>query len=339
MTSAVAISEPAWFVLKHFTNGNNKNENPARQIERFNNAGHRLELFAPTILEKRTVGERNKLVERPLMYHYVFVKGNEDEVKDLCTTAYGFSFVLSRSTEDRYAKLSDEAMHSFMIVARAYSNNLPFFSLENVNLEAGDLVEIVDGKFAGLTGVYIPKKRSKKGSLIIAGNMQFATVVYEVEANNIRVLEYARNTKRLYDIIDAFVPRLFVILRKFTSGDTLTEKDITALTVFCNRTQSARLDNQKSAAKLGALLLAAAYILGRDSEVRAARQMLDRYSPSVTNVWTQSLIDLIIAVIYSDAGAYRRGLQRIGLAVPGESKSKTDFRAEYEYYRPAMMPV
>lgn len=140
-----------WFILNHFE----ALPAPRRQtaqtcIDRFNSAGGcQLELFAPTFVKAVNINGRQIKREQPLTFHYVFVRGTLDEIKRLCSLSNGFSFVLNRSSEERYATVDDKRMDDFKAIARAYSNSLPFFALDDIDLEAGDKVEIVEGSFPG----------------------------------------------------------------------------------------------------------------------------------------------------------------------------------------------
>lgn len=122
-----------WFILNHFE----ALPAPRRQtaqtcIDRFNSAGGcQLELFAPTFVKAVNINGRQIKREQPLTFHYVFVRGTLDEIKRLCSLSNGFSFVLNRSSEERYATVDDKRMDDFKAIARAYSNSLPFFALDD----------------------------------------------------------------------------------------------------------------------------------------------------------------------------------------------------------------
>lgn len=147
-----------WFVLNHIPGpGSSRISAVRRAVDTFNNRHSScIELFAPTIVSASRIGARMICSEKPLTYHYVFIRGAYSEIKSLCQGSNGFSFVIDHGGGSRYATVSDRSMADFMTIARACRNTLPFFPLDSVELESGDLVEVVDGPFAGLVGYFIP---------------------------------------------------------------------------------------------------------------------------------------------------------------------------------------
>ena len=134
-----------WYVLNHIDSTLGKQEAVVRsKIEKFNlSQSASLEVFAPTFVSVVNIGGKCVRTEHPLTFHYVFVKGTFDAVKKLCAMAGGFSFVFNHGGAGRYAILADRQMEDFRTIARAYQNRLPFFYIDDVDLEAGDKVEVV----------------------------------------------------------------------------------------------------------------------------------------------------------------------------------------------------
>ena len=91
----------------------------------------------------------------PLTFFYTFIRGTLPQIKQLCALRQGFAFLIDRAGKNRYATVSDPQMKQFMTIARAYSNTLPFFSPADIDIAAGDLVEVITGDFPGLRGHYI----------------------------------------------------------------------------------------------------------------------------------------------------------------------------------------
>jgi len=234
--------------------------------------------------------------ERPLAYQYVFIKGTPNEVKKLCSLDNGLSFVINRSCASRYATLTDPEMDQFRRVAMALGNELPFYDIADINLEEGDKVEIVEGTFPGLVGYYIPRPKSDTGEVVLAVTQSMGTVIYDIKARYVRVLEFSKHSRRSYDQIDAYVPRLLAALRYYAERQTLPDKLATELTIFVRRMGSVRLDNRKLEAKLLGLLTTSYHILGNETAAAATLERLtDRFS-SVTSPQTKSLLLLLRAV-------------------------------------------
>lgn len=283
-----------WFVLNYISPVPGRNRERAEsEVERFNRSNNTdLQLFAPTIRQTRIKNGREEVIERPLTFHYVFLHATEQEAKRLAGQDNGFSLILSHTGgQDRYAVVSDAAMASFQRIALHYGNTLPFFSLNDVDLLQGDRIEIVDGEFAGLQGTYLPSPRRASGNVIVTADNEFASVIFDVKASHIKILEFSKSTRRPYDLIDAFIPRLLSAKETIESGESLSQKQLTDLILFTRRMEDARLDNHKIEAKLLGLLIAAKRLLGADdATLLPLRQRYARRLPTVTNPKTLALL-------------------------------------------------
>lgn len=274
-----------------------------------------IELFAPTFISLTEEHGHVHKIEKPLLYHYIFVKGAERDVKELCRTMEGFSFVLNRASESnsqrgdsenkprtrsRYLTLSDEILEQFRIVAHYHSGKLPCYPLEGVNLEEGDKVQIVSGPCAGLTGTYISRKGGKSGNILVAVDAALAVVVYDVKAEYVRVLEFARDSRRVYDQLDAFAAKLTpYITSPLTkdpgAGGGVPLSLIAAATTFTSRLGSVKIPNPKLDARLQILLYAGYSILGDREGAGVALGKYESLSTHVTNPNTLSFISSILS--------------------------------------------
>lgn len=305
-----------------------------RVIDRFNRIkqseerpGPPVELFAPKMVMMQVSGGKVVAIEKPLAYHYIFLRGTADDLRQLIShQSNNLRPLLNRSSENRHAIISDTDLERFRLIAQSYRNTLPFFNIENVDLAKGDKVEIVDGDFAGLQGTFIPKAKSNSGSIVIAATGGLGVGTYDIKASHIRILEFAADSKRAYDHIDAFVPRLLAALRNYSTLQPLTPKDITSLTVFCRRMEMVKLDNHKLAAKLQALLAAAFEILGNREAAATHRALYERRADAITNPWTKVLIAQLQAGLSRDPeaiSAARRDIDALAALQTAEGKPLT----------------
>lgn len=309
-----------WFVLNHIKLTNAKAATPQSEVAKFNTINNSsIELFAPTFV--RMVERNGKPVRKdePLTFHYVFVRGTTEDVKQLCSLPNGFSFVLNRGSESRYVTVSDKNMADFKAIARAYSNSLPCFSPDDIALEDGDLVEVVYGDFPGLTGTYIPKKGGKTGNIYIAVSHDLASVVYNIRAEYVRVLEFAKGSKRAYDQIEAFIPKLFKALRLYAADEPIPAPILSPLVIFCRRMSAVRIDNPKLDAKLQALLMCATHILGDTDGHAAATARFARRRNAITNPWLQALVLLLQATTTHNPALLHDGLALLSTLTPTSS--------------------
>lgn len=280
-----------WYILSYIPASLTiARKKPEDWIERFNtqNAAS-LQIFAPRFIKLSEKDKKKSVV--PLTFHYVFVKGDLAEVKKLCASGLGFVFVLNKCKQDeRYATISEEQMLNFKIIASHFSNSLPYYSLENINLEEGDLVEVIEGDFPGLVGHYFPKPRSTYGNILLQVSQNLGTVAYNINVKSLRILRFAKNFKRSYDQIDAIVPKLLEAERKVKSGESLSEKEITDLSLFFRRMESVKLDSSKVEAKLLGILLATDRVLGNIFKTESIKKRFDKKIQSVTNPSTLNLL-------------------------------------------------
>lgn len=307
-------------------------------IARFNHSlsdgEETIQLFAPKYSVPTLRAGKIQFKAVPLTFFYVFVRGLQQQIKRLCALRRGFAFLLDRAGVARYATISDSRMQQFMTIARAYSNTLPFFSPADIDLAAGDLVEVIDGDFPGLRGHYLPTPRSKSGTIILQVDQGLATAAFNIRADQIRILEFAPGSGREYDQIDHFIPRLLQALRINRQGEPLPRPLAASVSVFASRMEAVNLQNRKLRHKLDALLLGAMYLLGRPDQAASHLKKLRRgLTDDVTNPWTRSLIYLIMALTHIDADAFTLGRQEISTLTP-LSKLQQLIAQEYELNRP-----
>lgn len=289
-----------WYILNHI-GGPGGQSVARREIERFNSLENsEIELFAPSYFVRETRDGKERFRKVSLAYHYVFVKGTLGEVKNLCGRENGLSFVLNRASADRYATVSEVEMEAFRIIARSYENAMPFFSLKDIDLEAGDVVEVVNGDFAGLRGTFIPRAKSKSGKIVLAIAVGSGTCAYDINVSDVRVLEFAPGTTRAHDQMEAFVPHLLEALRAYREGRSLDKRLATKLSVFVSRMKIVDLHSSKLNAKLQALLFGANTLLGNATDAALNRTLYERHRHALTNPWTIALTELIIATATHD---------------------------------------
>ncbi len=324
-------AQPVWYVLNHI--GGATRNTAQKSLDLFNQiAKTNLELFAPTYTIREVKNGVEKFRDASLTFHYVFVKGTFDEVKRLCGQPTNkFSFLLNRSGKEPYATIDDRKMMQFKNIAKAYKNCLPCFSLEEVDLEDGDLVQVVTGPFAGVTGRFIPKAKSKNGNVVLNVYGKLMTIVYDVKSLDVRVLEFSRNSTRANDQIDAFVPYLLKSLRIYYDNGEQPQDLIAKLTIFCGRMGAAKLNNRKLDARLQVLLYAGNKILFNAAEAEVHLEKFKKVMESVTNAWTQALLYLILAVIDFNRNTIE-ALHEKYKDLEATSKMQKMVAEEYRYY-------
>lgn len=323
-------ANPLWYVLNYV--GNAAGRDARKIVDRFNSQQHTsLELFAPTYVVK---GEKDgKVAFRTvkLTFHYVFVKGSFPDVKQLCLQPNGFSFMIDRGSEERYATVSDRKMAGFKNIANTYKNCLPYFPLDEIDLEEGDLVEVVKGDFPGLVGTFMPNAKSKTGNIVLNIYNKVGTIAFNVKATDVRVLEFSRKSTRPNDQLDAFLPHLLKALRLFDADEALPQAQAAKLAVFCGRMEIVDLKNRKLNARLHALLYTANTILGNPANAAKSREIFGRLENDVTNVWTRAINSLLLNVVQREKRKLPAAFKPIKTLTP-DSKIRRLIAEEYAYY-------
>jgi len=323
--------EKKWYVL-HFINKSGK-PSPQSHIDNFNREGHDLELFAPIIRPAHVVNGKVKYFERLLTFYYVFVKGTFDDVKELCSRCDNdLSFMLDRCSTKRYGVISDSDMENFKIIARAYTNTIPFFNIEDIELNEGDLVEVVGGDYDGLKGTFIPKSRSNKGNLVIAVTAAMGAIVWDIDARYIRILKFARDSRRQYDLVDSFIPKLFPILRKFHAEESFSDKERSLLNVFTRRMGVVSPENHKAEAKLLAILMCVYLILGDMDGFRETQKRFEKRKSSLTNQWTLAMIELMMSVAQNDIDRLKETYKQIKGSTENITAKQSQLLEEFRHY-------
>ena len=330
MEAKSGLDIPRWFILNYI--GITCHNMAKKVIDRFN-VYHdcALEIFAPTYVVRDDKNGKIRMKTVNLTFHYVFVRGSFAEIKMLCGQNNGFSFMIDHGGAERYATVSDKEMANFKNIARAYKNCLPYFPLDEIDLEDGDLVEVVNGDFPGLVGFYMPKPKSNSGNIILKVFNKVGTIAFDVKATDVRVLEFSQKSTRANDQIDALVPHLLKALRFYKDSEALPISLISKLSIFCSRMGIVRLNNSKLNARLQAFLYGCNSILGNLQEAELAKTKFEKNKDAVTNEWTAALIRLIFAIIENDTDRLRNAQDSLKKLTPS-SKSQRLLVEEYSFY-------
>ncbi|MDE6048072.1 MAG: hypothetical protein K2G09_00040 [Paramuribaculum sp.] len=330
MPLSASSESTVWFVLNYI--GVNSRDSAQKAVDKYNSLTQSaLELFAPTYVVKEEKDGDIKFRTLNLTFHYTFVRGTFEQVKQFCAQPNGFSFMIDHGNTERYAMIDDRKMVAFKNIAKAYQNCLPYYSIDEIDLQNGDLVEVVRGDFPGLIGTYMPKSKSSSGNIILEIYNNVGTVAFNVKATDVRVLEFSKNSTRANDQIDAFVPHLLSALRLFDSDQAIPSNLSAKLAAFCGRMEITTLTNRKLDARLQILLYAANYVIGNTTHAAIHLGKFEKLKNSVTNQWTQALINLIFGVITGDKDILAPSVDTV-TAVSTPSKAQQMIAEEYRHY-------
>lgn len=316
---------PFWYILTVARANDKTHTELERRVERFNRpsgkdsmpAGSGLQLFAPTYVEMRDRGNRVQRIRKPLACNYIFLRGYLDTLRRFRSLYADYNLIRDRA-RDGYLTVSDHDLDNFRRVANAYRNNMPCFRPDEVELQKGDRVRILqEGPFHGVEGVLVTSKGKDGGRVVISIANLLAVETVEISPAYIQVIEFAKGSKHIYDKLDSFEPRLRkainILLKKrvlasgndlgvidksvgrsekigltgSASGIKLTLEESAPLDYFLRRFGKVTPESPKTAARLECLLMAAAALTGRTEEWRHHRTLFLKSLPSVTNPATR----------------------------------------------------
>lgn len=311
-----------WYVLIHIDTFAGRNE-AQRSVDKFNShESEPVELFAPTYVTREVRDGRVVYHKAQLTYYYAFAHGTPQQIKRLCADSNGFSFLIDRVGQSRYAIVDDRKMREFKEISRLYENRLPIVSVSDNELEHGDLVEVVRGELPGLIGRYIPRPKSKSGNLLIELTGGMAAAVFDIPVSDVRILEFAHDTTRAYDRIDAVVPQLLEALPCIIDGSSLPSGSAARLTAFCERMSHVHISNRKLEAKLYVLLSAAYRMLGDTLNAEIFEERYTNLRSNISNPWTVALAHLLLGTVKHDPETVAQGYESIRGLTPS-SKAQT----------------
>lgn len=278
---------PRWYILTVARANDKTHTELERRVVRFNKtAADTMNLFAPTYVELRDKGSKVNRIRKPLACNYIFMRSALPTLRSFRSLYSDYNLIRNRAGEG-YLTVSDHDLENFRRVALAYRNNMPCFKPDEVELQKGDKVRILDGPFKGIEGIMVAKKGKDGGKVIISIAGLLAVETVEIAPQYIQVIEFARGSKHIYDKLDSFEPRLRKAIGLRLKKGKLTTEEAAPLDYFLQRFGKVKPDSPKIAARLECLLMAAAALAGRTEEWRLHRDRFLGYLPDVTNSVTR----------------------------------------------------
>lgn len=255
-----------WYVMTGYALDKRRGMSIAAQVEKYNaEHGSDFEVFAPTFVKVYNEAKSPRRRMLPLVCQYFFIRGRLSQVKDFRSRNKGYNLVYDRAdkeSETSYLHLSDEDMSAFRSMALAYKYNMPCFSPSEVDLVACDKVRIVGGEFAGVEGYLVSQQGRDGGRVIIKVGELMAVQTLDINPKYISVLSFAKGSRRMYDKIDSYEPKLRRAMDYYRRNGELDVTNAAAVSYFITRFGLAEIPTAKMRAKVSALLAASYYLMG-----------------------------------------------------------------------------
>lgn len=162
-------------------------------------------------------------------------------------------------------------------------------------------------------------------------------MVYDIRAEYVRVLKFAKGSRRPNDQMDAVVPKLYKAMRLYAAGTPLGATDAAPLIVFSRRMGGVKLDTPKMNARLQVILLAISRLLGDREGAARAEEKLARYAPALTNPATRAFAHLCDAVLTRTPSLLTEGyklweMESVNDRLNTSSSSIASLWSEYSHY-------
>lgn len=288
----------AWFVLKMRS---------AAQAVHFRDilTEARWRYFLP--LNKQVVRRAGKdvVVEKPLLFAYVFMSGDEPDVIRFADAHEGITLLREQHSEVQpapYLRVPEVQMQGFIHAVEMYGDKIPVVSPTPSMLAKGDKVKILSENFYGVEGILEAKQGKDGGRVIIRIDNYLAVPTIEIEAQYIEVLEFAKQGKHLYKKLDSFEPRLKQALDKHIWGEPQPIPLHDHLQVFTRRYAHLKVESPNARARFLSMLMLAYALLERRDEAIATFRLLSDLRPSLVShraiVKTNEAIDNFKSIVY-----------------------------------------
>ena len=258
-----------------------------------------VEYFMPTCVEQSSTFGKPSMRRRKLMGSYVFVHDTYSgiiEIKAIVDSLWLLPHPDHNQSERRYMTLSDSEMAAFKAIARAYANELPCYRIDSVELDEGDLVEIIGGEFDGMRGMLQCSQGRNGGKVLMAVGNLFLVATPNISPQYIRILQFGKGNRHPYRKFEAHLSRALLALAhakdagKTADADNgLTDADIAAMTVFTGRFEALQPATVNIASQHATLMLMSYAALGDREKARhwltRCQEILARVKSDIQRAW------------------------------------------------------
>lgn len=229
------------------------------------------EYFAPTFVKSRTLHGKTYHSPSPLLYNYVFIRASEVEILRLKRHLPQYNFLprIRDSRHSYYPYISDAAMQNLQWVAAAYSDRLPVYLPDPLQLVKGDRVRITEGQFAGIEATMVHHVGDSQGAIVVCIEQWMCIPLLHVQRGQYEVISLNAGSKRLYACLDndRLAKSLHEALRRHHSAAGVTAVDRAVAADALRQFGHLQVDSDIMRGKLYAYLLVSYTILG-DTERR-----------------------------------------------------------------------
>lgn len=266
----------SWYVLKMHTSSSF-----ARFRELLTEA--KLEYFLPTAKYEVERGACHTMRERPILFSYIFVHAEEQDVADFVQQNVGVTMLRHRSLSgepDYHISIPNRQMQMFVYTMGQYAGlDVPLITPSDEILEKGDHVRVLDGPFHGVEGILEAQQGKEGGRVIVRISDVLAVPTLQLLPESIEVLEFSKQSRHLYQKLDAFEPRLRKAVDCMLKGEPIPEDLFAHVALFVRRFSNLHVPSLNSRARYMGLLMLAYKVLNRRRDATAVFHELNDLIP------------------------------------------------------------
>lgn len=252
--------------------------------DKFRDAG--LEVYLPTIQKVENSRYGDKVVEKPVMFSYIFMRSEEGRVVEFeqkyrpkLTAIWRKS--KSKMDQKRLLVIPDKQMQMFMQTVGQYQNDVPFLQPSSDMLEKGDKVRIIGGPFEGVEGILLSQQGKDGGRILVRISDVLAVPTLEIEPQMIEVLEFAKGSHHFYQKMNSLAPRVEKAIELKRQGQLIPIELTQAINIFVKRFRNLQTSTLNSRVRFLSMLLQCYLILNLFEDAKKIKNEIEQLQPKL----------------------------------------------------------
>lgn len=252
--------------------------------DKFRDAG--LEVYLPTIQKVENTRYGDKVVEKPVMFSYIFMRSEEGRVVEFeqkyrpkLTAIWRKS--KSKMDQKRLLVIPDKQMQMFMQTVGQYQNDVPFLQPSSDMLEKGDKVRIIGGPFEGVEGILLSQQGKDGGRILVRISDVLAVPTLEIEPQMIEVLEFAKGSHHFYQKMNSLAPRVEKAIELKRQGQLIPIELTQAINIFVKRFRNLQTSTLNSRVRFLSMLLQCYLILNLFEDAKTIKNEIEQLQPKL----------------------------------------------------------
>ncbi len=258
-----------WYVLTAYKAEYETRADLALEVQRRKVQGiEPIDYFVPMYYKMEKRGGKEKLIKRPLLPNFVFIRATLDQVREFKIKHPNLTYYKPRILGGKfeYQTIPDHEMEMFRRVASLYEHDVPYFQPTQAELEKGDRVRIIGGRFNGVEGILISQQGKDGGRVAVNLTNVLAITTLEIEPQYLQIISFASGNKHIYKKFDAYMEKIRLAMKHYYSPTGLTSDDLSVVQNFICRMSRLETQTINTQSKLHIFLLMSHTVLDNKDE-------------------------------------------------------------------------